>query len=67
MQQLKMEIANVSVYRPFFGLHEDIICYIFALTYAKDSQFIPKVVQGKDIYRTKFQVRKSIIVLVNNK
>ena len=62
-----MEIANVSVYRPFFGLNEDIICYIFALTYTKDSQFIPKVVQGKGIYRTKFQVHKSIIVLVDNK
>ena len=40
----------------FFGLHEDIIRCIFALTYAKDPQFIPKVVQGKGIYRTKFQV-----------
>ena len=42
-------------YNSSFGLCEDIIRCIFALTYAKDPQFIPKVVQGKGIYRTKFQ------------
>ena len=46
----------LQTYVSVFGLREDIIRGIFALTYAKDPQFIPKVVQGKGIYRTKFQV-----------
>ena len=39
-----------------FSLREDIIRCIFALTYAEDPKFILKEVQGKGIYRTKFQV-----------
>ena len=40
----------------FFGLRGDIIRCIFALTYAKEPQFVLKRVQGKGIYRTKFHV-----------
>ena len=47
-------VTNLVERFTLYGLHEDIIRCILALTYAKDPQFIQKGVQGKGIHRTKF-------------